>query len=418
MSKIDSSKHESALTIDWYPQKMGENIKTTNIPLRTDDGAAVNGTLYQVGDAKSVICLMHPREFLACHYLIPILANSGLAVWVQGARSVGVDLRLQHEQAIIDVAAGMVFLREAGFENIILLGNSGGAGLFTYYIQQSQLAPNERLLKSPTGRATSLAMTKMPLVDALVYLAPHPGQGRLLQSCIDPSVGVEGDPLSIIPELDPFNPDNGYKPDGKARYRLSFIDLYRKAQKQRVAKIDQIARDLIERRLTARKKVKLGEFSQVDQLVAAHSPIITVWRTDADLRCLDNSLDPSDRNPGSLWGRDMFTSNYGSVGFGRLCTPESWLSTWSGNSSKAALEITAPSVNLPCLIVEYSGDQTTFPSDFNNIISWLASQDKTHVRVSGDHHGRPLRDGEVAGRYLAADEIVSWLKARSYIDAK
>ena len=95
MSKIDSSKHESALTIDWYPQKMGENIKTTNIPLRTDDGAAVNGTLYQVGDAKSVICLMHPREFLACHYLIPILANSGLAVWVQGARSVGVDLRLQ-----------------------------------------------------------------------------------------------------------------------------------------------------------------------------------------------------------------------------------------------------------------------------------------------------------------------------------
>jgi hypothetical protein len=139
---------------------------------------------------------------------------------------------------------------------------------------------------------------------------------------------------------------------------------------------------------------------------------MTVWRTDADLRCLDLGIDPSERKPGSVWGRDVFTSNYGSVGFARTCTPESWLSSWSGLSSNAALEKTAPAVTMPTLLVEYTGDQTTFPQTVREIFGSIGATDKQHLRIRGDHHGRPLAQDEQPGRDLAGRAIGKWLKER------
>jgi len=410
-----AKKKRPALGIDWYPQTLPPDTQILTVPLRTADGAAVMGTLYTRGKPRNAACLMHPREYFGAHYLVPSLLDCGLAVWTQGARSVGNDLRLEHEQAVVDAAAGIDFLKQRNFEKIVLVGNSGGSGVYSYYIQQSMLEPCKRLLKSPVGKPTGFENLAMPSVDGMVYLAPHPGQGRLLMGCIDPSVVDEHDALSVDPALDPFNPDNGYVAEpGKSRYTPDFIARYRKAQCARVERLDETARQLIERRQSARRKVKAGGTERALRLQAAHTPIITVWRTDADLRCLDLSLDPSERHPGSIWGNDPLVSNYGAVGFGRLCSPESWLSTWSGVSSQAALEKTAPSVSVPTLLVEYAGDQTTFPLQVQEIFSWIGSSDKHHVRVRGDHHGRPLSGGEVPGRLLAAQEITSWLASRDF----
>jgi hypothetical protein len=136
---------------------------------------------------------------------------------------------------------------------------------------------------------------------------------------------------------------------------------------------------------------------------------MTVWRTDADLRNFDLSLDPSDRAYGSLWGKDPFTSNFGSVGFARVCSPESWLSTWSGLSSNAILAKTAPSITQPTLVVEYSGDPACFPSVIQDIYAGIGASDKRHQRVRGDHHGRALAPGEEPGRYVAGRLIQDWL---------
>lgn len=406
----------TSLTIDWAPDSLPAGAVVTPHALRTSDGAAVAGLLYTAGKSRTVVCLMHPREYFGFHYLVPALLRAGVGVWAQGSRSIGLDVRLEHELAVLDAAAGIERVRDAGFDRVVLLGNSGGAGLYCLYTQQAQLAPDARIAKTPAGRPTGLADAQLTPPEGVVLLAPHPGQGRLLLGCIDPSVSDENDPFSVDASLDAFNADNGFVPTpGATRYSAEFIERYRAAQRARVARLDERARDLIADRLAARKRLKEKSARPGDRQRAAHTSIMTVWRTDADLRCVDLSLDPSDRKPGSIWSNDMLASNYGAVGFGRTCTPEAWLSTWSGLSSNAALEKTAPSIRCPALLIEYTGDQTTFPQGVAEIHRWIGSNDKTHVRVRGDHHGRPLEPGEPAGRTLAGEAIVRWLGQKNFI---
>src|SRR5439155_11899648 len=197
----------------------------------------------------------------------------------------------------------------------------------------------------------------------------HPGQGALLLQCIDPSVSDEADPLAVDASLDPFDPANGFaEPPTSSSYRPDFLARYREAQRDRVQRLDAIAQRLIAERLEARRRGQESG-SLADRRKGAHTPNPTIWRTDADLRCFDLTLDPSDRAYGSLWGKDPFTSNFGSVGFARVCSPESWLSTWSGLPSNASLARTAPAIEQPTLVVEYTGDQACFPRVVEDIFA-------------------------------------------------
>lgn len=402
------------LNTDWNPRGLPAGAVTENVVLRTDDGAATGGSLYTPDTpTDTVVCVMHPREFMACHYLIPDIVGAGYAAWSQSPRSVGNDLRLEHEIALHDVAAGLNALKRRGFTRIVLLGNSGGAGLYALYVQQSQLPGAERIARTPGGRATQLAELEMPIVDGLVLVGPHPGQGALLMNCIDPSVDDEGNALSVDPALDPLSLANGYRGAKETRYAPEFVERYRVAQRTRVERLDAIARELIATRLAARKRVKAqgAQATPEDRRAAAHTPLINVWRTDGDLRCFDLSLDPSDRKFGSLWGADPYASNYGAVGFARQCTPESWLSTWSGLSSNATLAKTASSITQPVLIVEYTGDQACFPGDVKKIVATIASGNRRHERVRGDHHGRALSPTEEPGRLAAGAMLADWLRS-------
>ncbi|WP_087724824.1 alpha/beta hydrolase [Pandoraea sp. PE-S2T-3] len=405
------------LNTDWNPRDLPLGASTRNVVLRTGDGAATSGSLYTAGSPDTVVCIMHPREFMACHYLIPDIVDAGFAAWTQAPRSVGNDMRLEHEFALYDVAAGMRFLRDAGFKRIVLLGNSGGSGLYALYVQQSGLAPDARIERTPGGRPTKLASLDMPVVDGMVFVAPHPGQGALLQMCIDPSVTNEHDALSVDPALDPFDTANGFVPrqpgtPASSRYDADFVTRYRAAQTARVARLDAMARDLIAARQGARERMKRdgGSADGALRRMAAHTPLMTVWRTDADLRCFDLTLDPSDRRYGSLWGSDPFASNYGSVGFGRVCSPEAWLSTWSGLSSNALLSKTAAAIVQPTLLIEYTGDQACFPRVIADIYASLGTTHKSHRRVRGDHHGRALAPEDEAGRYVAGRLLQDWLR--------
>lgn len=393
-------------------EPLPDATRTDLYQLDTADGATVTGVLRTVPGAETVVCIMHPRQDQTYHPLVPLILRAGCAVWTQTSRSVNNDVNLVHEQALLDAAAGLCHLCDLGFDRLVTLGHSGGGALYAYYHEQAGLPPGERVASTPAGRPTGLADAELPVPDGAVFLAPHPGQGQLLLHCIDPSVADESDPLSRVPELDPFDPANGFaEPPASSRYGADFLARYRIAQLGRVARIDARARQLAAEAAAARRRAKTGGDPR-DRRAALAPRLITVYRTDADPRTVDLSLDPNERPYGSLFGRRPDLINYGLVGFGRLTTPDAWLSTWSGLSSNAGFARAAPGVHTPTLFLELTGDQAAFPADTRAMIDALGTADLTVRRVRGTHFGGPIAPGEPPGAELAGRHLADWLAER------
>jgi hypothetical protein len=387
-------------------------VSTTVTSVKTADGSSAPGILYEVAGASTVATLMHPRQDLARHYLIPILLDAGYAVWAQSSRSPNNDLTLIHEEAVLDAAAGFVFLRDRGFEHLVAVGPSGGAALYAFYAQQASRLGADRIARTPGGKPTGLGDAELPELDAVAFVAPHPGQGELLLGCIDGSVARESDPLSTIAELDPFDPTNGFAdPPASSSYDTEFLERYRAAQAARVARLDERAHELIDARMTAKTRFKeTGALD--DQRASVMNEVLCVYRTDADPRTVDLSLDPNDRPYGSIHGTRPSVINYGITGFGRLTTADAWLSTWSGLSSNASFIRCAPEITIPSLFIEYTADQATYPTKAASMYAALGSEDKTHTSVVGTHFGgSPTPDGPPGGA-LAGAQLVDWLSAR------
>ena len=375
-------------------------------------GANCQGVLAFTGGEKVVAMGMHPREYLPNNYMVPEFLNAGIAMYTQAPRSIGNDLRLEHETALLEVAAGIQFLRDKGFEKVVLTGMSGGASLFSFYLQQANLPADQRIARTPAGKPTKLQQTDLPLPDGVIFVSPHPGQGILLMNSLDPSVTDESDPMQTDESLNPFNPVNGFrKPPESSSYADEFVERYRTAQRERVARIDEWARANVKDRVAARKRFK-ETFDMNDMKVSSYTPIMTIWRTDADLRCFDLSLEPTSRAYGTLWGPNPFVSNYGSIGFCRTCTPDSWLSTWSGLSSNAVMAETAKGISQPTLVVRFDGDNSLFPSETQAIVDGIPAEDLRYEVLPGNHHGRPVREGDPSGQALAGELMTGWVNER------
>lgn len=385
---------------------------TTSVhQLTTSDGARVPGVLRNIPGATTVAVLMHPRQDLTHHGLIPYLVREGYAVWAQQPRSVNNDIALLHEQAILDAAAGHRFLRRH-FENVVTVGHSGGGTLSALYHQQANCDPDDRISTTASGRPVPMADVDLPAPDGAIFLAPHPGQGQLLARLIDPSVVDENDPLSRDPDLDPYSPENGFDPEpGHTRYAPDFVARYREAQLARIERIDRAAWEADSATRRARETAFHSGLLR-DRQAALAPRIVTVYRTDADLRSVDLTLDPNERKYGSLFGNRPDLTNYGLVGFGRLSTPGAWLSTWSLNHTRADFVRCAPGVTAPTLFLELTGDQACFPQDVQRMTAALASSDLTTGQIRGTHFGAPLHPEDPSGYELAAERMAEWLGQR------
>jgi hypothetical protein len=386
--------------VEWH-RPLPPGTRCEPLSLETADRALAHGWLYHRGGEDSVVCLMHPRANFSRHYAVPAFVEAGFAVLCENSRWLNNDATLVHERVLLDVAAGIAAARER-YERVVLIGNSGGGSLYTFYLSQASAASGSRLRETAAGEPLDLNDVEMPAADAMIYLAAHPGEGHFLLHAIDPSLADEGDPLSCDPTLDPYDPANGFaEPPAETRYDADFLARYRAAQRERVARIDGIARARLARRKAARERAD----SRAAQRAAIATAFLLVYRTDADPRAVDLSLDPSKRDYGSLWGRRPDLINYGPVGFSRVVAPEAWLSTWSGLSSRAEIASTGPGMTLPALVIQYSGDNAIFPSDTEAIVSALGSKRVERRVFDADHYGFPSD----SGRDAALEEIVSWL---------
>ncbi|HLY37105.1 MAG TPA: alpha/beta hydrolase [Candidatus Binatia bacterium] len=379
------------------------------------DGTPLSGVLYLPPrkDPDVVVIAMHPRVDFFQHYFAPSAAGAGYAFFGCPTRNLNNDSDALHERLLLDVAGTVAWLRTRGFAKVVLLGNSGGGSLFAFYLEQAGKPPAERLTRAPSGDRVPLAESDIPTADGLVLLAAHLGEGVFMLDRLDPSVIDEANPTAVNPRLDMYDPRNGYRPmaDGPSRYSADFLAEFRAEQRARCERIDRQALGWCEESAYFRGRLK-AEGARTPALVtrlALQRRYLLVYRTLADPRYLDPTIDPSPRPLGSIFsfGRDPIAGNYGE-GLGRAMSARGWLSTWSGLSSNAALERTLPAVRVPTLVVAAGADTDIYPAECRRAFDASAATDKAYAQLDGaDHYLRsPWRE-------RAADELIlPWLRER------
>jgi hypothetical protein len=397
------------------------NVEPKMILLAAEDGARSQGVLYSNGSEQTAVCVIHPRADVSRHYTIPPLVDSGYAVLAHQSRWPGNDAAASHELLLLDIAAAVTELRRRHFEKIVLLGYSGGGSVYAFYQAQAVASPGTRLRETAGGDPLDLGPFELPPADGIVFMSSHLGAGKTLMTEIDPSVVDERDLLAVDPDLDMYDPRNGFKtPPESSRYPAEFLDRYRAAQTARVARIDAIARSFIEDQRYYRAiadEPDFGRLSEKQQAFvlrrAVQGRVMSVYRTDANPTVTDLSLSPSSRTYGSLMAVRPDLANYTDQGFAKYLTPRAWLSLWSGLSSRASLLDNLPSVTVPTLVVCYTGDNAIYPVHAQSIIGTSLASDKSIVYVDGDHFGFPLPSAaEQDPRDTAMSHVVEWLRAR------
>jgi pimeloyl-ACP methyl ester carboxylesterase len=405
-----------------YKGKIGNTINQEPVQLKAADLRDSNGIYYTLKNnpsPKIAILVTHPRVDFTRHYCIPDFVEAGFACLGLNGRCFNNDTQAVHEQLILDVNAGVKFLKERGAEHVILFGNSGGGSLSAMFQAQAQLPQGQRLSETPAGDKTKLNDVEMYPADALVLVSAHKGQGLILNECVDPSVIDENDPFQTDDELDMYNTQNGFKPaPEQSKYSEEFISKYRKAQIKRIQKLDDFAKETI---ADTRKYEKLYkenntlDFNDQHQLGrhAAFEKIMVIYRTMANLHYTDHSIDPSKRSYGSLLSDRPDLMNMQYMGFGRVLSPQAWLSTWSGLSSNANLPENLAKLSFPIMVINALKDREIHPSDAKKIWNAVNSKDKTFLEFEAEHYFEAEFGAKTHPDVkLVMNSVIPWIKER------
>ena len=312
------------------------------------------------------------------HYFAPYACERGYAFLGWNTRFRGAEDQFLLEHALVDIGVGTRWLKEqAGVDTLILLGNSGGSSLLAAYQGEATVST---MAAEHTG-ALKDALGSFVKGDAFVSLNAHLGRPDVMTDWMDASVTDEWDPAATDASLDPFNPQNG------PPYSEEFIARYRQAQRDRNQRITDWVKA---------EKVRLAEFGIDDRNFA-------LARTWGDLRCMDPSIDPSDRKPQWCYRGDPVEANKG-AGIGRSCSLNSWLSMWSLETSRCQSAEHLAKFDVPTLVVQGTADEGVFPRDARGIYDLVGTPHKELRMVPGAHY----LEGSDSDRRNAATIIFDW----------
>lgn len=350
----------------------------------------VYGRFADEGCSKDVaFIVLHPAVNFWNHYLVEPLNARRHAILALNSRAVNNDSTLLMERVIQDVGAGVRFLREQGYERVVLIANSAGGPVMSLYQAQAE---HLTITSTPDGEPFDIVPDDLPRADAIALVGAHLGRAQKFRVTLDPSILAETDPFGTDPALDMFNPENGppYKPEWVARYR--------EAQKER------------HERLTEWALARLRELRDRRRNMPAWDMGFVVYRTYANPATLDGTIDPNDRPAtGTIYGNAQAV-NYAAAMYGRFTTLTSYLSQWSALSvADGPTQIAATTV--PVINVRFSADEGTFPTETAIYSRACGTRCEDYTLKGARHFPFKQKNGAELVAELA-DRLVDWTKRR------
>jgi hypothetical protein len=285
------------------------------LTLALSQAAAQNPpTYHQLGPAKATlykpesgpaphvgIVLMHrTANFLATLACRELSARGFLALCMN-PRFDNNETQVNWEQMPLDVAAGVNFLKsQPGITNVVLWGHSGGGPTMSFYQAVAENGPSycqgpNKLVECGNNLAG------LPKADGVIFADAHPGNpvvGVLRGN--NPAVVNENRPDQPNPKLDPFNPNNGYNPNGSSKYSDAFKARYFIAQAVRMNKF-------IDEALAKRALIEAGVYRYPDNdiiIIPRAGGTFAGGGGSANLQQLDLNVHPGTVKPQKLLRND------------------------------------------------------------------------------------------------------------------
>jgi hypothetical protein len=236
------------LALPVLAQTQAQEIRSTFVRL----GAGVPGVLYEPvtpgPKAEIGLLVMHPDndylQFAACTELSKrgyrvLCANST-------ASKSGTENDLSTDRVLLEAKLGVAWLRKySGIRKVVLLGNSGGGVLLSSYqlIAEGGLKAcqgPEKILKCPD------TLAGLPAADGLMIVNSNYGSAMMSLLSLDPAIMDEGSGMKVDPQLDVWNPANGFDARNP-KYTPEFTQRFQAAVAKRETRLIQMARDRLQK---------------------------------------------------------------------------------------------------------------------------------------------------------------------------
>jgi pimeloyl-ACP methyl ester carboxylesterase len=338
-------------------------------------------------ERDTVIVYCHPTANFLGHYALPGFAERGFGAVGMVTRYVGNDSSLFLENCLLDIGSMVRHLKEdIGYRKVVLVGNSGGASIVPYY-QSQAVNPT---VTDPPGGGPDLTKAGLTPADGITMFMAHPSRALLNSEWLDPAIIDEHQPFERDPDLDMYSPVN------KPPYSPEFIAKYRAGQLER------------NRRITRWAKGQLRALEAAGHPDGLSDLPFVVHGTTADLRFMDGTIDPSDREIGvSLWGPPA-VADYLPAGIGRFTTLRSWINEWSIDDTLGAAERWLPTAGVPVLVLQGGGDVTVHPHHGENMHK-AAGGDAELITIKGAGHYFENQPELLA---QAQDAVAEWVNRK------
>jgi hypothetical protein len=403
--------------------------------------SATKGALYYPDPALypsphvGVIVMHRDSNFLS-HISTKELPKRGFVV-------LGMNPRCDNDEAkcapwennALDVKQGVEYLRSLpGITKVLLLGHSGGGPTMAFY--QAVAEQGVGFCQQPDKLVKcSDALADLPPVDGVILMDAHPGNGinavRSISADVtnDNAVINHGAQPKIDWHLDPFDPRNGYRPDGQTHYSEAFKQRYFAAQSKRMNYLIG----------QAQKRLAAAEAAGQDD-----APFIVPMGDSARLSQIDLSIDSGTEQPAKLLKNDgtvdasspvksvrvqsLQPGDENSFESTMMLTAKSFLSVRavkstnsedgidfcsSNNSTPCSLQ----QVHVPLLVTAMGGHY--FIKDAEQYYNMAASPDKDFYVIEGATHGGTECTAceQTPGQYANAtknlfDLMQRWIDAR------